>query len=632
MSNYWSCYQLQKLTSEQIENVQRSSKFLAEFMLLYPEMPLLLPNTMTSEVVDHLLQLLLIRNYDDVLTCYDNLEHYHLSHLHSMHMAADYLASANSMSLIDIAIRQHTDQQFRAHVDFIRSDRTVLKERLVREFRKNCFLHGDTKGMDSLAIVMNPSDALRKTQPLETHLVFQKAFSDSVPNLEGKPCSDLNSRLTVLSEGYLNLMLDADLDPHGKLVLAGGSIVRALGFFENRDSDFDLYFCGFSRRDQAMACLERAIVLLMSTWHARNHKDCSQENISSHPVLMTSRHAVTVDLPIPTNDCSEASHVKIQFITRLFANDEEVTLDFDQDICCATFDGSNLRILPRFLRAASSRQCIVEGSNHWRLVKYHTRGFDQLIIPGSKCYAPSRSFFSLYDAKTSTHDCVQHPSLLSDHIFRMRFDDRAFPYILWTESTKAVPDDMMQTVRNKWIDNQPEPTEELMQRAVLPQPHLFRGRTPRTRSIFPLDIILELPRSKIIFLNDFSNALAVASLAVEITDPRVVTFVDDLSTHVLHEMSRSSQRPSSQTSALFYRAISPARLHHTANDLSRYSPLLKIKIHESSTKLSELLDAYEIKAELRPFLWFAGERFGIAWKPITFSLFNRPTEIVDEKM
>lgn len=625
MFNYWPCKHFQQLTYEQLQNIQRSSKVLAEFTELYPETPVLLPDIITSETIDHLQQLLLMSDYDDVLACYESLKNYRLSDLQAMMTAADYLAAASSMSLIEIAVRTHTDQQFRDHVDFIRSDKAILKERILREFRKNCFLHGDINGLDSLAIILTPSDALRKTQPLDTHLVFQRVFSAPSPFSQCCSCGDFKSRLTKLSDGYLNLVLDTDFDPVGKFVLAGGSIVRALGFFESHDSDFDLYFCGFSSREQAMACLKKAILLLMSCWHIRNHKDCSIENISSHPVLMTSRHAVTVDLPIPTSDWSEASHVKIQFITRLFANEEEVTLDFDQDICCATYDGSDLRVLPRFLRAASSRQCIVESNNHWRLVKYHARGFDQLVTPGFKPHAPSTSFFSGYDLK-STHDCVLQPSLLNDNTFRMRFDDKTFPYILWTESVKSVPEDIVQIVWERWMDRPSRPKAEWMQHAVFPQSHLFFGRTPK--AILALDIVFELPRSKIIFIDDFSSEDAV-SLAVEISDPRIVGFVQDVSTHVLQEMCQCYRRPFDHTAAMFYRAILSGKLHYTAKDLSRYSPLLRIKVPKCAVDTSKLSDAYEVEAELRPYLWLRNQIFGLSWRATTHTLFKRPTEIID---
>ena len=202
----------------------------------------------------------------------------------------------------------------------------------------------------------------------------------------------------------------------GNVFIAGGMALTTLMHTDpskdqNReitDPDLDLYIYGLGPED-ANAKVQH----IYETW--------SRNVPSSSPDRLVVKNAKTINL------LASYPNRRIQIVLKLLPSPTDILLNFDLDACAVGFDGSQVLMLPRFVRALETGYSVFTMDLVWghhlgdrratqdaRVFKYADRGFGLRILPSyaksleenitTKVAAQSLATQGAEFAKKSSHD------------------------------------------------------------------------------------------------------------------------------------------------------------------------------------------------------------------------------------
>jgi hypothetical protein len=197
-------------------------------------------------------------------------------------------------------------------------------------------------------------------------------------------CSTLKVWRTNFSFLHSNLLNRlAPLLAEGKLFVAGGSVLHALthgqrlGSFWGPTSDVDLFLHSCTA-DEATALTRRVF-------------DAVATDNESWTI---SRGRGVISMLMHTEYCEGPNHngieATVQVILRLYDSPAEVLCGFDVDCCCCGYDGSDVWMLPRCLRALRHSVNILNPLHAWPVRCACTRSPPhELRVHRGACQCPS---------------------------------------------------------------------------------------------------------------------------------------------------------------------------------------------------------------------------------------------------
>ncbi|KAK7453509.1 hypothetical protein VKT23_011788 [Stygiomarasmius scandens] len=199
-----------------------------------------------------------------------------------------------------------------------------------------------------------------------------------------KSTSAFSARFDCMTQGLLE-----GLD-WGNIFVAGGIVLGALltpekGDHKQQDerwisSDIDLYIYGLGVEEANEKIKHVAEV------YKRNLKSNSEDPSSEPFLLVRNSQTITIYSSYPNR--------RVQIVLKLVKSPREVLLNFDLDICAVGYDGREVWMLPRFVRALETgtnvfTMDLVNGhylgdrkaTRDKRIFKYANRGYGLRIIP-----------------------------------------------------------------------------------------------------------------------------------------------------------------------------------------------------------------------------------------------------------